>query len=80
MTYPVSDGPEGLVPALEDLCMKAAQAADNAYTLLILSDRKAGKDRVPISSLIAIGAVHHHLIRQKLRMRVGLILETGEAR
>ncbi len=80
MTYPVSDGPEGLVPALEDLCMKAAQAADNAYTLLILSDRNAGKDRVPISSLIAIGAVHHHLIRQKLRMRVGLILETGEAR
>ena len=48
MTYPVGDGVDGLVPALEDLCMKAAQAASQGYTLLVLSDKAAGPNRVPI--------------------------------
>ena len=48
MTYPVEDGVDGLTPALEDLCMKAAQAASHGYTLLVLSDKTAGPNRVPI--------------------------------
>lgn len=48
ITYPVNDGADGLVPALEDLCMRAAQAASHGYTLLVLSDRAAGPERVPI--------------------------------
>ncbi len=48
MTYPVEDGVDGLVPALEDLCMRAAQAASHGVTLLVLTDQAAGPERVPI--------------------------------
>ena len=48
MTYPVEDGEDGLVPALEDLCMRAAQAVSQGYTLLVLSDKSAGPSKVPI--------------------------------
>src|SRR5579859_2292777 len=48
--------------------------------ILILSDRAAGPDRVPIPAALATAAVHHHLIRQGLRMQTGLVIETGEAR
>ena len=48
--------------------------------IIILSDRKAGADRIPIPSLLACAAVHHHLIRKGLRTSVGLVVETGEPR
>ncbi len=50
------------------------------YNIIILSDRQAGPDRIPIPALLATAAVHHHLIRKGLRTAVGLVVETGEAR
>ncbi|KAK6187782.1 hypothetical protein SNE40_005732 [Patella caerulea] len=79
MVYPVEHGAEGLLPALQRLCKEAAVAAED-HQLIIMSDRKAGPEYLPISSLLAVGAVHHHLINEKLRMKAGLIVETGEAR
>ena len=80
MTFPAADGPKGLEPALTALCEKAAEAADDGYAALILSDRNVGQEHAPIPSLLAVAAVHHHLIRTGRRGKVGLIVETGEAR
>ena len=76
---PRQDGP-GLARALDDLTRRASDAVDAGYTLLVLSDRDAGRDRAPIPSLLATSAVHHHLVRQGLRTRCGLVVETGDAR
>ncbi|GFN84677.1 glutamate synthase [NADH] [Plakobranchus ocellatus] len=80
MVFPVTDGTAGLKKALNKICKDSAEAAESGYKLIILTDRMAGTDFVPISSLLAVGAVHHYLIEEKLRMKVGLIVETGEAR
>ncbi|XP_056015239.1 uncharacterized protein LOC125673905 isoform X2 [Ostrea edulis] len=80
IVFPLEAGGDGLIPALKSVCQQAAEAADEGYKLVILSDRKVGPGTVPIPSLLAGGAVHHHLIEQKLRLKVGIILETGEAR
>ncbi|KAJ8315663.1 hypothetical protein KUTeg_007813 [Tegillarca granosa] len=79
-TYPVEQGVDGLVPTLQRICTEAAEAAKNGYQLIVLSDRKISKNYVPAPSLLAVGAVHHFLINEKLRLKVGLILESGEAR
>ncbi len=76
---PTQDGP-GLARALDDLTRRASDAVEAGYTLLVLSDRDAGRDRAPIPSLLATSAVHHHLVRQGLRTRCGLVIETGDAR
>ena len=55
-------------------------AVEEGYTLVVLTDRKISADRVPLSSLLATGAVHHHLVRKEKRTRVGICVETGEAR
>ncbi|HJL17830.1 MAG TPA: glutamate synthase large subunit [Sandaracinaceae bacterium LLY-WYZ-13_1] len=73
-------GPAGLEMALERLCRDAEQAVQAGATLLVVSDRGLSADRAPIPSLLATGAVHHHLIRAGLRKAAGLIVETGEAR
>ncbi|RWS29096.1 glutamate synthase 1-like protein [Leptotrombidium deliense] len=78
--FPVTDKQPGLLKAIDRICDEACDAAQNGYTLLVLSDRKADADNVPVSALLALGATHHHLIRKRLRSKVGLILETGEAR
>ncbi|XP_078001454.1 uncharacterized protein LOC144453955 [Glandiceps talaboti] len=78
ISYPIDDGVKGFVPALDRICKEAAIAAENGYTLLVLSDKLAGQDRLSVSALLAVGAVHHHLIKERLRMKVGLILEMGE--
>ena len=56
------------------------QAINDGMSLLILSDRRIGRERVPVSSLLATGCVHQHLVRQHARTRIGLIVESGEAR
>ena len=56
------------------------QAVDDGETLIVLTDRAISTDRVPLSSLLATGAVHHHLVRKAKRTRIGIIVETGEAR
>ncbi|MCC7145723.1 MAG: glutamate synthase large subunit [Phycisphaeraceae bacterium] len=71
---------QALELALERICREAHEAIDQGYSLVILSDRAIGPDRVPVSSLLACGAVHHHLVRTARRTRIGLVLESGEAR
>jgi len=73
-------GGEALEAALQRLCWEATEAVLADVNLIIISDRAATTERVPIPALLATGAVHHHLIRQGLRMQAGLVLETGEAR
>ncbi|AHB49466.1 glutamate synthase [Hyphomicrobium nitrativorans NL23] len=80
ITYSVDGGPDGMGPAVDVICAEAEEAVrSNRYNIIILSDRLTGPDRVPIPSLLATSAVHHHLIRQGLRTSVGLVVETGEA-
>ena len=80
ITWPKSQGPGGLANALDRICAEAEAAIDDGDCLLVLTDRQIGPDRIPISTLMATGAVHHHLVRQAKRTRIGIILETGEAR
>jgi glutamate synthase (NADPH/NADH) large chain/glutamate synthase (ferredoxin) len=80
ITWPVADGPDGLEPALERVCAEAHDAVAQGQNIIILSDRAVGPERVPIPSLLAVSAVHHHLVREGTRLRAGLAIETGEAR
>ncbi|RMG39579.1 MAG: glutamate synthase large subunit [Planctomycetota bacterium] len=80
ITYPRSEGTAGLVKALDRICEEAVAAIEAGESLVILSDRNVGPDRVAVSSLLACGAVHHHLVRNELRTRIGIVLESGEAR
>jgi glutamate synthase (ferredoxin) len=79
MLFPAIDGPSGLKDGLETLCRSVEQAVDDGVSLLILSDRGVDADHAPIPTLMAVGAVHHHLIRAGKRMRVDIIAETGDA-
>jgi glutamate synthase (NADPH) large chain len=80
ITYPADKGHTGLGSALDCLCAEAEEAVRSSeYNIIILSDRKTGKGNIPIPSLLATSAVHHHLIKQGLRTSVGLVIETGEA-
>ncbi len=80
ITFDRSEGKAGLQRTLQRIAAEAEAAADAGVQLLILSDRAVSQQRVPVSSLLAIGAVHHHLVKQAKRTRVGLVLESGEAR
>jgi glutamate synthase (NADPH) large chain len=79
ITYGADHGASGMAGALDALCRRAEEAVRAGENIIILSDRAAGPDRVPIPSLLATSAVHHHLIRCGLRTSVGLVVETGEA-
>ncbi|HET8540392.1 MAG TPA: glutamate synthase large subunit [Anaeromyxobacter sp.] len=74
------NGGAGLRKALEDLRFKASECIAEGYNILILSDRGHDAEDAPIPSLLATAAVHHHLIREGTRTRIGMILETGEPR
>src|SRR3954453_2295639 len=80
ITYAAEHGAAGMKDALGHLCERAETAVKGGYNIIILSDRRAGPDRIPIPALLATAAVHHHLIRKGLRTAVGLVVETGEAR
>jgi len=79
-TWAAESGAAGLKDALDGLCARAEAAVREGINIIILSDRRAGADNIPIPSLLACAAAHHHLIRQGLRTSVGLVLETGEPR
>ena len=79
-TWPAAEGAAGLERALERLCHAATERVLADINILILSDRALSADRVPIPAALAMASVHHHLIRQGLRMQTGLVSETGEAR
>ena len=66
--------------ALDALCLRAEEAVDEGHTLVVLSDREVGPRRPTMPSLLALGAVHHHLVRTGTRQQVGIVVETAEAR
>jgi glutamate synthase (NADPH/NADH) large chain len=69
-----------LFAALDRVCQEVDAAILAGYSLIVLSDRSIDEQNIPISALLACGAVHHHLVRNAIRTRVGIVLETGEAR
>ncbi len=79
ITYAADQGAAGMGRALDRLCKRAEEAVRAGENIIILSDRATGPERIPIPSLLATSAVHHHLIRCGLRTSVGLVVETGEA-
>ncbi|MGN6284485.1 MAG: glutamate synthase large subunit [Afipia sp.] len=79
-TFHAGLGAAGMEQVLDELCARAEAAVRGGDNIIILSDRAAGSDRIPIPSLLACAAVHHHLIRTGLRTSVGLVVESGEPR
>ena len=80
ITFPQNSGREGLNAALERISTEAQRAIDDGYSLVILSDRAADQNNVPISALLASGTVHQYLVANESRTAIGLVIETGEAR
>jgi glutamate synthase (ferredoxin) len=78
--YPVSGGGRALTKALDELSRKAARAVEDGHDIIILSDRNHDDTLAPIPALLAVGAVHHHLLRQGTRTRTSLVVESGEPR
>jgi len=78
--YKVAEGGKGLAKAVNEVRAKASQAVKDGYQVIILSDRGLDHDNASIPSLLATAGVHHHLIKNGDRTKVGLIVETGEAR
>ncbi|MDQ4071469.1 MAG: glutamate synthase subunit alpha, partial [Actinomycetota bacterium] len=79
-TWPRAEGAAGLQRALERLCEEASVAVAEGATVLLISDRAVGPERVPLPSLLAVSSVHHHLVREGTRLRAGLVVESGEPR
>jgi len=80
ITWDAASGAAGLGQAVKEMCWAATEAVLADKNILILSDRAQGPDRIAMPALLATAAVHHHLVRQGLRMQTGLVVETGEAR
>lgn len=80
MHFDPSGGGEGLRNALEGLCHDAEEAVDEGKNYIILSDRGIDRDKAPIPSLLAVSAVHHHLIRRRKRMQIDIVVESAEPR
>jgi len=78
--FPVEEGAKGLERALNQLCRRASLAIQSGYSLLILSDRGLDADYSAIPSVLALAAVHNHLVREKSRTQVALVIESGEPR
>jgi glutamate synthase domain-containing protein 2/glutamate synthase domain-containing protein 1/glutamate synthase domain-containing protein 3 len=80
ITYPVAWGAEGVEATLASLCAQAVDAIRTGHNILILSDRRMDREQVAIPAVLALSAVHQHLIREGLRTTAGLVVETGSAR
>jgi glutamate synthase (ferredoxin) len=78
--FKAGDGEAALVKALDDLCICASNAVESGANILILSDRGVDHELASIPALLAVAGLHHHLIREGTRTRVGLVLESGEPR
>jgi len=77
MLFRVDGGQQELERSLNALCRRASLAIKSGYTLLILSDRGVDDEYAPIPSLLALSAVHNHLVREKSRTQVALIIESA---
>jgi glutamate synthase (NADPH/NADH) large chain len=78
MTFRASEDAGVLKKALERICQYAEDAVDDGYSIILLTDRGVDSSHAPIPSLLALGAVHNHLIRTKKRAKVGIIVEAGD--
>ncbi|HEX6414494.1 MAG TPA: glutamate synthase-related protein [Burkholderiales bacterium] len=80
LTYPVAWGKEAVEARLASLCAQAEDAVRSGYSIIIISDRPVDKERVAIPALLALSAIHQHLVGKGLRTSTGLVVETGSAR
>ncbi|KAJ3033455.1 glutamate synthase [NADH] [Rhizophlyctis rosea] len=80
ITFDKGEGTGGYIAAIDRVCSEVSQAIMDGSKIAILSDRATSETRVALSTLIALGAVHHHLVRNKQRSKIALIVETAEAR
>ncbi len=78
--YRVDGGAEALEERLEEICAQVSEAVDRGSFFIVLSDRHADREHAPIPSLLLTSAVHHHLVRERTRTRVGLLVEAGDVR
>ena len=78
--YPVAEGGAGMRTAIEEIQAKVSEAIADGAKIIVLSDRYSNAENAPIPSLLLTGAVHHHLVRNRTRTEVGLIVECGDAR
>lgn len=78
--YRVEAGHKGMHKRLSQMCDEVDQAIEDGAEFIVLSDRDSNKDLAPIPSLLMLAAVHHHLIRNETRMKVGLVVEAGDVR
>jgi len=79
-TYPVAWGKQAIEARLASLAAQAEDAVRSGYTILIISDRRMDRERVAIPALLALSAVHQHLVAKGLRTSTGVVMETGSAR
>ncbi len=79
-TWPVADGAAGMRTAIQRICREAHDAIGQGINIIILSDRLIGPSRAPIPALLALAAVHHHLVLEGTRLRAGIVVESGEPR
>lgn len=80
ITYPLAWGDEGVEAKLASLCAEAVDAIATGHNILIISDRAMDRDNIAIPALLALSAIHQHLVREGLRTTAGLVVETGSAR
>ncbi|HEX8887722.1 MAG TPA: glutamate synthase large subunit [Pyrinomonadaceae bacterium] len=80
MHFELEKGGRGLERALEELCRRSSAAITEGYGIIILSDREVSRTHAPIPALLAVSAIHHHLIREGTRTQVGFVIESGEPR
>jgi glutamate synthase domain-containing protein 2/glutamate synthase domain-containing protein 3 len=78
--YPVNRGGQGLKEALDNVRAKVSAAIREGARIIVLSDRESDEQMAPIPSLLSVSAVHHHLVRERTRTQVGLVVEAGDAR
>ncbi len=78
--FEVAGGGEALRAAIEDVRARVSAAIEDGASVIVLSDRHSSESHAPIPSLLLVAAVHHHLVRTKTRTRVGLVVESGDAR
>ncbi|OFJ54005.1 glutamate synthase large subunit [Mycolicibacterium grossiae] len=78
--FPVARGGQGLKEALADVRAKVSAAIRDGARIIVLSDRESNEQMAPIPSLLSVSAVHHHLVRERTRTQVGLVVEAGDAR
>ena len=80
LTYSKNDGLTGMLTRLEEICQEAEEAIEDEYTFIVLSDKEISSSKISLSSLLSCSTIHHYLIERQLRTKIGIILETGEAR